>query len=129
VTRQKVSIDHRPRSNRRPRRHMAPPSGSFGPSCLVSGSRKRVGDLLRGVRSKEIGNSDSFAAHHSLLPTLPGGHPSPRDAALKPVDPQGQPMEVREDPVHLLKEQVPLRGELTARCQEHPTGMGTAATG
>ena len=56
-----------------------------------------------------------------------------RDAALKPVDLQGQPMEVREPPravpeppVHLRKERARLRGE-PVRWQEQPTGPGTAA--
>jgi hypothetical protein len=63
---------------------------------------------------------DPLSLRHSSLPILPGGHPSPRDAAVKPVDLQGQPMEVR-------KEQARLRGAPT-RWEERPTGLRTAAT-
>src|SRR5882762_10407921 len=87
------------------------------------------------VRSNETRDSDPPAPRHSPLPTLKGVHPSRRDAALKPVDLQGQPMEVREppravreEPVHLRKERARLRGE-PVRWQEQPTGLGTAATG
>ena len=55
-----------------------------------------------------------------------GGHPSRRDAALQPVDLQGQPMEVRElpraareEPIHLGEEQARLRGAPT-RWEERP---------
>ncbi len=74
-------------------------------------------------------------ALRSSLPTLPGGHPSRRDAALKAVDLQGQPMVVRklpraarEEPMHLRKEQARLRGAPT-RWGERPAGLRTAATG
>jgi hypothetical protein len=77
---------------------------------------------------------DPLALWHSSLPTLPVGHPSRRDAALKPVDPQGQPMEVRELPraareesMYLRKEQTRLRGAPTRR-EERSTGLRTAAT-
>ena len=87
------------------------------------------------VWSDERRGSDPLALRHSPLPTLPGAHPSRRDAALKPVDPQGQPMEVRElpravreEPMHLREEQAWLRGEPT-RWQEQPMGLRTAATG
>jgi hypothetical protein len=70
------------------------------------------------VRSNETRDSDPLAPRNSSLPTLKGGYPSRRDAALKPVDLQGQPMEVREPPravpeppVHLRKERARLRGE------------------
>ena len=85
--------------------------------------------------SDESRDSDPLGLRHSSLPTLPGGHPSRRDAALEPVDLQGQPMEVRElpraareEPVHLRKEQARLRGAPT-RWEERPTGLRTAATG
>ena len=72
-------------------------------------------------------------ALRSSLPILPGGHPSRRDAALKAVDLQGQPMEVRqlpraarEEPIHLRKEQARLRGAPT-RWEERPAGLQTAA--
>jgi len=82
------------------------------------------------VRSNETGESDPLAPRHGSLPTLKGGHPSRRDAALKPVDLQGQPMReppraVREEPVHLRKERERLRGEPTW-WQEQPTGLRTA---
>ena len=85
--------------------------------------------------SDQSRDSDPLAWRHSSLPTLPGGHPSRRDAALKPVDLQGQPMEVRELPraareelMYLRKEQARLRGAPT-RWGERPTGLRTAATG
>ena len=92
--------------------------------------------------SDESRDSDPLGLRHSSLPTLPGGHPSRRDAALKPVDLRGQPMEVRElpraareEPVYLRKErarlwkeQAWLRGEPT-RWRERPMGLRTAATG
>jgi hypothetical protein len=72
---------------------------------------------------------------HSPLATLPGGHPSRRDVALKAVDLEGQPMEVRElpraarkEPIHLRKEQARLRGAPPRR-EERPTGLRTAAAG
>ena len=78
---------------------------------------------------------DRLALRYSSLPILPDGHPSRRDAALKPVDLQGQPMEVRElpraareEPMYLPKEQARLRGAPT-RWEERPTGLRTAATG
>ena len=84
------------------------------------------------VWSDESRDSDPLALRHSSLPTLAGGHPSRRDAALKPVDLQGQPMEVRElpraareEPIHLRKEQARLRGAPT-RWEERPTGLRTA---
>lgn len=84
------------------------------------------------VRSNETRDSDPLAPRHGSLPTLKGVYPSRRDAALKPVDLQGQPMEVREQPravreqpAHLRKERARLRGELV-RWQEQPTGLGTA---
>ena len=80
------------------------------------------------VWSDERRDSDPLAQWHSPLPTLPGAHPSRRDAALKPVDLQGQPMEVREEPMYLRKEQARLRGAPT-RWEERPTGLRTAATG
>ena len=76
--------------------------------------------------------SDPLALRHSSLPTLAAGHPSRRDAALKPVDLQGQPMEVRElpraareEPMYWPKEQARLRGAPT-RWEERPTGLRTA---
>ena len=85
------------------------------------------------VRSDENRHRDPLALRHSSLPTLAGGHPSRRDAALKPVDLQGQPMEVRElpraareEPIHLRKEQARLRGAPT-RWEERPAGLRTAA--
>ena len=87
------------------------------------------------VWSDQRRDSGPLALRHSSLPTLPGGHPSRRDAALKPVDLQGQPMEVRElpraareAPMHVRKEQARLRGAPT-RWEERPTGLRTAATG
>ena len=63
---------------------------------------------------------------------MKGGYPSRRDAALKPVDLQGQstevrepPRAVREEPLHLRKERARLRGEP----KELPTGLRTAAEG
>ena len=86
------------------------------------------------VRSDESRHRDPLALRHSSLPTLPGGHPSRRDAALKAVDLQGQPMEVRElpraereEPMEVRKEQARLRGAPT-RWEERPTGLRTAAT-
>jgi len=93
------------------------------------------------VRSDSTGDSNPAAPRHNSLPTLKGVHPSGRDAVLKPLDPQGQPMEVREpwravraepmhlreEPVRVRKERVRLRGE-PARWQEQPTGLRTAAT-
>jgi hypothetical protein len=85
--------------------------------------------------SDESRDSDPLGLRHSSLPTLPGDHPSRRDAALKPVDLRGQPMEVRElpraaqeEPMYLRKEQARLRGAPTRR-EERPTGLRTAATG
>jgi hypothetical protein len=80
------------------------------------------------VWSDESRDSDRLALRHSPLPTLPGAHPSRRDAALKPVDLQGQPMEVREEPMYLRKEQARLRAAPT-RWEERPMGLRTAATG
>src|SRR5882672_7711357 len=72
-------------------------------------------------------DSDPLARRHSPLPTLPGVHPSRRDAALEAVDLQGQPMEVRElpraAPIHLRKEQARLRGA-AAGPQPEETGLG-----
>src|ERR1700682_2493775 len=80
-------------------------------------------------------DSDPLALRHSSLPTLPGVHPSRRDAALQPVDLQGQPMEVRElpraareAPMHAREEQARLRGAPTRR-EERPAGLRTAAAG
>ena len=133
VTRQKFSIDCRPRSNRRRHRYTAPHAGMaadpFWYNVLES-----AGDRLRRVRSNETRDSDPPAPRNSPLPTLKGERPSRRDAALKPVDLQGQPMElreppraVREQPAHLRKERARLRGE-PMRWQEQPTGLGTAPT-
>ena len=84
------------------------------------------------MRSNETRDSDPPAPRNSPLPTLKGERPSRRDAALKPVDLQGQPMEVRElpraareEPIHLRKEQARLRGAPT-RWEERPTGLRTA---
>jgi hypothetical protein len=58
-----------------------------------------------------------------------------RDAALKPVDLQGQPMGVRElsmaareEPMHLRKEQARLR-EAPTRWEEPPMGPRPEETG
>jgi hypothetical protein len=139
--RQKVSIDDRPRRNRRHHGYTAPPRGICGGFVLVScpreraGDRFRAGDRVRLVSSDESRHRDPLALRHSSLPTLPGGHPSRRDAAVKPVDLQGQPMEVRElpraareEPMDLRKEQARLRGA-PPRCEERPTGLRTVATG
>ncbi len=82
------------------------------------------------VRGDETGDSDPPLPRRSSLPTLKGVHPSRRDAALMPVDLQGQPMEVREppravreEPIHSRKERARLRGE--PRRQEQPTGWRT----
>jgi hypothetical protein len=80
------------------------------------------------VRSDQRRDSGPLALWHSSLPILPGAHPWRRDAALKPVDLQGQPMEVPGEPMHLRKEQARLRGAPT-RWEERPTGLRTAATG
>jgi hypothetical protein len=80
------------------------------------------------VRSDGSGDSDPPAPRRSSLPPLDGVHPSRRGAALKPVDLQGRPKEVREKPVHLREERARLRGEPTQR-QEQRTGLRTAATG
>jgi hypothetical protein len=122
VTQQKVSIDHRPSSNRRRHGYTAPPCGNCGGSLLVSCPRKRVGDRFRPVRNDESRERDPPAPRHSSLPALGGSHPSARrDATLKPVDLQGQPMDVRGEWARLW-------GEPTQR-QEQPTGLRTAATG
>lgn len=70
------------------------------------------------VRSNKT--RDPPAQHHSAMLTLKGVHPSRRDAALKPVDLQGQPTEAREpprtarqEPIHLRKERARLRGVST----------------
>jgi len=133
--RQKVSIDDRPRRNRRHHGYTAPPRGICGGSVLVSRPQRRSGDRVRLVWSDESRHRDPLALRHSSLPTLPGGHPSRRDAALKPVDLRGQPMEVRalpraarEEPMDLRKEQTRLRGAPT-RWEQRPTGLRTAATG
>ena len=135
VARQKVSIDDRPRGNRRHHGYTAPPCWICGGFVLVSRPRRRSGDRVRLVWSDESRDSDPLALRHSSLPTLPGDHPSRRDAALKPVDLRGQPMEVRglpraarEEPMYLRKEQARLRGAPT-RWEERPTGLRTAATG
>ncbi len=102
----------------------------------------RAGDYFRMVWSDESRDSDHPAPRHSPLLTLKGVYSSRRDAALKPADLRGQPMEVweppravREEPVYLRKErarlrkeQAWLRGEPT-RWQERPMGLRTAATG
>jgi hypothetical protein len=87
------------------------------------------------VCSDETKCSDPPAPRHSSLPTLEGGHPARRCAALKSVDLPGQPTEVREppgavreEPVHLREEWARLRGEPMRR-QEQPTGLRAAATG
>lgn len=80
------------------------------------------------VRRDDTGDSNPPPApRHGSLPTLKGVHPSRRDAALKPLDPHGQPMEVRElrravraEPMHLRKERVRLRKE-RARLRGEPT--------
>src|SRR5216684_4949328 len=129
VTRQKFSIDHPPSSNRRRHRYTAPHAGMaadpFWYNVLES-----AGDRLRRVRSNETRDSDPPAPRNSPLPTLKGERPSRRDAALKPVDLQGQPMELREppravrqQPVDLRKERARLRGE-PVRWREEPTGLG-----
>jgi len=135
VARQKVSIDDRPRRNRRHHGYTAPRCGICGGSVLVSRPRQRSGDRFRMAWSDESRDSDPLGLRHSSLPTLPGGHPSRRDAALKPVDLRGQPMEVRElpraareEPMYLRKEQARLWGAPTLR-EERPTGLRTAATG
>ena len=76
---------------------------------------------------------DPLALRRSQLPTLPGVRSSRRDAALKAVDLEWQPMEVRElpraareEPIHLRKEQARLRGAPT-RWEERPAGLRTAA--
>jgi hypothetical protein len=124
----KVSIDHRPRSNRRRHRYTAPPCGNGGGTLPASRSRKRAGGRLRAVRSDETRNSDPPPAHHSSLRIAKRGHPSRRDAALKPVGLQGQPMEAREEPIQLRGEPRRWQGE-PPRLQEQPTGLRTAATG
>ncbi len=135
MTRQKVSIDHRPSSNRRRHGCTAPPCRNCGASFLVSGPRRRAGDRFRMVRGDEGRDSDLPAPRHSSLPILREVHPSRRDAALKPVDLQGQPMQMREplgavrkEPRHLRKEPALLR-EAPTRQRERPTGLRTAATG
>ncbi len=82
------------------------------------------------MRSNETRDSDPPAPRNSPLPTLKGERPSRRDAALKPVDLQGQPMELREppravrqQPVDLRKERARLRGE-PVRWREERTGLG-----
>src|SRR5258708_5455639 len=79
------------------------------------------------VRGDETGDSDPPLPRRSSLPALKGVHPSRRDAALMPVDLQGQPMEmreppraVREEPIHSRKERARLRGE--PQWQAQPTG-------
>src|SRR5882724_6936395 len=74
--------------------------------------------------------SDPLALRHSSLPTLPAGHPSRRDAALKPVDLRGQPMEVRElpraareEPMYWPKGPTGLR-TATGPPQPEETGLG-----
>src|SRR5450755_4321790 len=131
VARQKVRIDDRPRHNRRHRGYKAAPCGNCGGSALVSCPRNRAGDCFRMVWSDESRDSDHPAPRHSPLLTLKGVYSSRRDAALKPADLRGQPMEVRELPRAVReepKEQASLRGEPT-RWQEQPMGMRTAATG
>jgi hypothetical protein len=87
------------------------------------------------VWSDESRDSDHPAPRHSPLLTLKGVYSSRRDAALKPADLRGQPMEVRElpravreEPMHLREEQAWLRGEPT-RWREQPVGLRTVATG
>src|ERR1700682_6485907 len=133
VARQKVRIDDRPRHNRRHHGYTAPPCGNCGGPVLVSCPRKRAGDCFRMVGSDESRDSDHPAPRHSPLLTLKGVYSSCRDAALKPADLRGQPMEVRElpaavreEPMHLRKEQAWLRGEPT-RWQQQPMGLRTAA--
>jgi hypothetical protein len=80
------------------------------------------------VRRDDTGDSNPPPApRRGSLPTLKGVHPSRRDAALKPLDPHGQPMEVRvprravrAEPMHLRKERVRLRKE-RARLRGEPT--------
>jgi hypothetical protein len=86
------------------------------------------------VRSNETRDRGPPAPRHGWLPTLKGERRSRREAALKPVDLQGEPMEVREppravreQPVDLRKERARLRGE-PVRWREEPTGLRTAAT-
>ena len=69
------------------------------------------------VRSDSTGDRDPAAPRNSSLPTLKGGDPSRRDAASKPLDLQGQPMDGREPcravraaPMR-MKERVRLREE------------------
>ena len=78
------------------------------------------------VSSDESRDSDHPAPRHSPLLSLKKVYSSRRDAALKPVDLQGQPMEVREppravrqQPVHLREEPVRLREE-RARLRGEP---------
>jgi hypothetical protein len=87
------------------------------------------------MRRDERRDSDPPAPRHSSLPTLKGVHPSRCEAALKPVDPRGLSMELREppgtvrdQPMHLREEWARLRGEPKQR-QERPTGSRMAATG
>jgi len=105
----------------------------------------RRDEILRMVRSNETRDRDRPVPCHSSLAASKGRQPSRRDAALKLVGPQGQPMEVREpprtvreEPMNLGKERARLRGE-PARWQEQrtaatgprpeETGLGRAASG
>jgi hypothetical protein len=63
------------------------------------------------VRSNETRDSDPLAPPHTSLPTLKGVYPSRRETALKPVDLQGRPVEVREPPRAVLEEPVNFRNE------------------
>jgi hypothetical protein len=131
----KVGNDYRPSSNRRCRRYTVPPCGNCGASLPVSCPPKRAGDCLRIVRSDEAGDRNRPAPRHGSLPNLKGVHPSRCEAALKPVDLQGWPMEVREPPVAMREEAMQLqkaRARLRAepmRWQQQPTGLRTPATG
>ena len=116
MTRQKVSIDHRPSSSRRCHRYKVPPCGNCGASFLARRPPKRAGDRFRRSRSDERRDSGPPALRHSSLPTLKGVHSSLCETALKPTDLQGQPMQVREspgtvreEPLHLLEEPALLR--------------------
>jgi hypothetical protein len=83
------------------------------------------------VRSDETRDIDPRAQHHGSLSTLKEERSSPRDAALKPVDLPGKPMEVRiavqKEPLELRKERERLRGEPT-RWLEQPAALRMTGT-
>jgi hypothetical protein len=70
VARQKISIDHRPNSNRRRHRYTARLTGNSGGSVVASGPPGRAAAPFEDDRP---------------LPVLKG-HFSRRDVALKPVE-------------------------------------------